>query len=488
MLATALPGTPKLRKLYVYSTDIPHVDAFMYISHLNDFSTLQHSVVERIISCKDINGEQNPPPMPTVNVTSTLKSYRNALFKYLSRNCRKLSTQEFCECYVGGKRTQYENAGEKLRITGVLPWHCHVQNFVKFEKVLDKGDKTVPRNISPRTKQYNIRLGRYIKPIEFPIYKAIQLAFGSSSPVVSKGLNAVEVAKAMHDKWSSFLDPVAVGCDASRFDQHCSVDVLRFEHLVYQHCYRGSKPLKRTLAKQLKNIMYGRCPDGMLKTTVQGVRMSGDMNTALGNCIIMCGLVYSYFQQRCKFDLINNGDDCVLFMERADLHYCDGFAKHCYTLGFLMEMEEPVYEFESVEFCQTKPVYDGTQYRACRLYPQTISKDAMSTKPIDSLRTFNVMRNSIATCGLSVAGNLPVFGAFYRMLGRGAGDMVDTDPTMNGLKYLAKGLDSKYSVPTEESRLSFYRAFGTPPDLQVAIENDFDEYTLRYSQMILFNH
>lgn len=45
--------------------------------------------------------------------------------------------------------------------------------------------------------------------------------------------------------------------------------------------------------------------------------MSGDMNTALGNCMLMCCLIISYLESKnIKYDFINNGDDAVLFLER----------------------------------------------------------------------------------------------------------------------------------------------------------------------------
>jgi hypothetical protein len=53
-----------------------------------------------------------------------------------------------------------------------------------------------------------------------------------------------------------------------------------------------SKELAELLKWQLQNKGFARTIDGLIKYSVEGCRMSGDMNTALGNCTIMCALVY----------------------------------------------------------------------------------------------------------------------------------------------------------------------------------------------------
>lgn len=74
---------------------------------------------------------------------------------------------------------------------------------------------------------------------------------------------------------------------------------------------------------QLKNKGTARFgSEGLqIRYDVKGTRASGDMNTSSGNCMIMVSLVYSYMSTLgINWRLANNGDDCVLMIERKDYH------------------------------------------------------------------------------------------------------------------------------------------------------------------------
>lgn len=70
-----------------------------------------------------------------------------------------------------------------------------------------------------------------------------------------------------------------------------SVQALKWEHSIYNAMFRSDE-LAELLGWQLTNKGFARTTDGLIKYEVKGCRMSGDMNTALGNCMIMCALVY----------------------------------------------------------------------------------------------------------------------------------------------------------------------------------------------------
>jgi hypothetical protein len=91
-----------------------------------------------------------------------------------------------------------------------------------------------------------------------------------------------------------------------------------------------------------------------VKYSVKGTRASGDMNTSSGNCFTMVLLVYSYMQTLgIKWRLANNGDDCVLIVEKRDKHRLSGLQKWFSEMGFTMESEGQQTVFERVVFCQT---------------------------------------------------------------------------------------------------------------------------------------
>jgi hypothetical protein len=95
---------------------------------------------------------------------------------------------------------------------------------------------------------------------------------------------------------------------------------------------------------------------------------------------------------------------------------------------------------------------------------------------------------AIAECGLSLAGDLPVLGHYYSMMGRGV--LVDDQRKYERLKgrydrrqletgfdFLARGLHYKFAEPSEIARESFALAFDIWPDLQRAMEAEYQRFT-----------
>jgi hypothetical protein len=197
--------------------------------------------------------------------------------------------------------------------------------------------------------------------------------------------------------------------------------------------------------------------------------MSGDMNTGLGNCLLMCAMIWSYFRNRCKIELINNGDDCVVFLEAADLHHTQDIPAWFTDMGYTMKIEPPVYELEHVEFCQTRPVFDGNAYRMVRDPKVCLTKDLISVKNLSTRSAWRYQCQAIADCGMAAYGDMPVFCAFYRMLDTQYKYRANTHLT-TGFEFLANGLDYSNREVTDESRYSFWKAFGISPDMQADLE------------------
>jgi hypothetical protein len=366
----------------------------------------------------------------------------------------------------------YARAAQKYAELGCRPPRksAYTSTFVKFEKLnfTEKPD-AVPRVIQPRTPLYNLALGLYLKRAESDIVSSVAEVYGEAT--ISKGLNCFEVGELVAHKWNSFVDPVAVGLDATRFDQHVSPAILRWEHNVYKRMYGNDSELSRLLSWQLENIGFVRCADGEIRYKVNGCRMSGDMNTGMGNCLIMTAMVYSYLQEvGLQAKLINNGDDCVLFLSRGDLHKLQALPAWFANMGFPMEVEKPVYVLEKVVFCQTQPVFDGKEWRMVRDPHLCLSKDRYIMKSdkchVDDLRY------SIGRCGMALAGDLPVYCTFYKSMTR-IGKPTDLD--FSGFTILATGLDPRDSEVTDQARVSFWKAFDIMPDMQLAMESQYAE-------------
>jgi hypothetical protein len=355
---------------------------------------------------------------------------------------------------------------------------------VKAEKVnfTSKPDPA-PRVIQPRGPRYNVSVGVFLKPLEHLIYKSIAQVWGGTT--VMKGHNAHSTAAELRVMWDSFRDPVAVGLDASRFDQHVSADALRWEHGIYLSCFAGSDrtELRRLLEWQVENKGFARASDGLVKYTVSGCRMSGDMNTALGNCLLMCAMVWEYCRLRgVQARLANNGDDCVVICERGDLgKFNDGLGQWFLEMGFNMKVEPAVDVFERIEFCQTQPVYDGERWVMCRKPSIVLAKDSVSLLPMTQGKTAYRYCTAVGECGMSLAGGLPVLQEFYSALMRcGAGARFEGAVAQleSGFARLATGMHREYRLVSAEARYSFWLAFGILPDAQVAMEDYYQEVGL----------
>lgn len=437
-----------------------------------DIMTLRAALLERMYYCL-VNGQfVAPPEVNHVTIASTLRVFRNNLLRQVGR-ATPVSPEAFAQMYRGRKRTIYEQAVGEFYIEGVKECHALSIAFVKCEKV--PSDKA-PRCIQPRKPVYNVGVGRYLKPVEHRIYGAISKVF-KDDIVVVKGFNVQEVAHILIEKWNTFSDPVAVGLDATKFDMHVCDGMLQWEHSIYLTMFGKSRTLAKYLAWQRDNKGVGYCPDGKLKYKVKGRRFSGDMNTALGNCLIMCAMVWSYAKERSvHIKLANNGDDCVVFMERADLHrFMHGLDSWFLQLGFRMTVEKPVYTIQEIEFCQMRPIQTREGWTMVRNIPKAREKDSISIIPLNNVKVARKWMYAVGECGLALCSGVPIMQEMYKMYMREGvpSKLGDSVAMQSGMRRLARGLAAKEATVAPEARDSVFAAWGITPDEQVAIEQHF---------------
>lgn len=378
--------------------------------------------------------------------------------------------------YSGRRLKLYERAAANVAARGVSRKDAYLRTFLKHEKILISSKRDVPRVIQPRAPEYNVEVGRYIRHLEHPIYQKIATLFGG--PTVMKGYNAFEVGTLFSQAWATYRAPAALGLDASRFDQHVSETMLKWEHMVYRKFYPTDRHFAEILEWQLTNRGAVRCADGTIKYTSRGGRCSGDMNTALGNCLIMSAMVYSFLQRYCCFNvrLFNNGDDCVLIGEESLIRYLRPLVPKFFSdLGFVMKVEPVVTCLEHVEFCQTHPVHDGTTWRMCRDPRKSLSKDATFLSRDLATTFLSNQLYAIGECGMSLCWGLPVLQAYYECMLRDgrAGGHVDPNFYESGFYRLSRGLTGRKRPVSDAARVSFASAFGIPPDLQLELERRY---------------
>lgn len=470
------------RNMYVVS----HLGPGERILQVNnpDIRTLACALLERMYYCKVDNVYVEPPNPPSATVRKLLKPFWMKLCRGWRRRFHPISPSQFVEMYDGRKRVNYERAALEYEMLGVSRKHARSVSFVKCEKV---NPLKAPRGIQPRNPVYNVALGVYIKPIEHVIYRKIQWLFGSTTPIVFKGLNVVEMGEAMKEKWSMFDRPVGIGCDATKFDMHVSEAMLLWEHSIYQWMFPPSKELNKLLKWQRHNEGRGYCYDGKLKYSVKGRRFSGDMNTALGNCIIMCGIIYSYaWSKSIHLELANNGDDCMIILEYHDLRrFTEGFSEFCYSLGFRMVVEDPVYSLEKIEFCQMHPIQTPDETRMVRSPWVAREKDSISINDIRSITAYRKWMWAVGEGGMALSTGIPVFQNMYSSMARiGTVSNIGSSLQMEcGARFLRAGLMSKYLPIAPTTRVSFYEAYGITPDEQEALEEYYDRLNLDHPRV-----
>jgi len=455
-----------------------------YVVHNQSVRNLLRAVIERVMYIRE--GDK---------LVSTPQPVR--FFSKMERVLRKLSWRSHfppvwsremvINSYVGDRRKQvrYTNAASSLLENPLTQKDARVDAFGKREKIKRSSSKPdpVPSCIQPRKPRFLLESGRYFKPLETLVYKEMgNRLYGE--PCVSKGFNAVDSAELLRRKWDRFHRPVCVGMDASRFDQHVSVDALRWTHQVYKSYFRNDKYFSDMLSWMIENRGVAYARDGSFSYSVRGRRMSGDMDTALGNCLLMCSMVWTYCtEKKIKHQVLNNGDDIVVVMESHDLPtFNTGLVKWFKEMGFTMVVEEPVYNFEEIEFCQCQPVWNGENWVFCR-GPNSISKDLHCLVSDDP----EVWIRAVGLCGLALNRGVPVLQEVSKWMIRvGRDSNVSSHPGYScGMIWMAKGLLSKEREVTEEARHSFYLAYGILPDMQREIEREFSKLGVienRYGQ------
>lgn len=460
--------------------------------HNNSLVNLERAVLERVFFCKDFGAVFHPPPLPVSNArfTTELSEFTRRLHRRLPVTTLD-SVEGFLNHYKGRKRAIYAEAAVSLQACGIRRRDSYVNPFVKAEKInFSAKPDSVPRVIQPRDPRYNLEVGRYIKNMEKPLYRAIDKVYGTRT--VTKGLDNVQTAELIVDAWKSFVDPRALKADAKRFDQHVHETALRWEHGVYLRAAEHNERtrLGKLLSWQINNRCFGRTTDGKVVYETSGKRMSGDMNTAMGNVAIMCGLCWSWIR-RCgiKVRLINNGDDCVFIMESWDVaNFTRGLRQWFLDMGFALDVGQPVAVIEQIEFCQSQPVWNGERWNLVRAPNPAIGKDTTSILQLQSTGAYFGWMKSVGIGGEHLAGDMPIYSALYESYQKAGKDYRElVDPTQfSGFDQLAMlarehGNASKFAPPSDEARVSFWLAFDVTPYEQEVIEQLIRNICFTYS-------
>jgi len=469
----------------------------------NTLDVAHKALAERYYRCKV--GEKFEPPLPTTDDKFIDRHMRQFIEKLThALNLRPEQTiDEVVASYKGPKRKVYENAARKYWRDGISKMDATLRMFVKFEKCdLSKA----PRVINPRAPVFNLGLGRHLKHNEHEYFDAIAKVFTQSN-VVIKGMDAFASANAIREEWAKYCNPCSIGGDATKFDMHVRPSALRFEHLCYlrPRCsdlyeaeqlydrmlnsreqvdvYEGVESLAWQLAQQVHNKGKAYFDDGIISFRMDGTRASGDLNTSLGNCLIMSGMTYAWKEtQGIEMSLANNGDDCSYIMDAKDeQRWRTGFAEFYAEKGFRMELEPTAYELERIEFCQSHPINTVEGWKMVRNPATLVTKASMCLNPVRSMKDLRKWIMAVGVAEGSLNRGVPIIQSFARAMRR-VGFKCSHSHIVQAYRQSTRVYHADLVVNdreiTPEARRSFHAAWGICPEDQVHLERYYDRYQL----------
>lgn len=398
---------------------------------------------------------------------------------------RQAGLEEMPMRYSGAKKQRYLNALDAICTSGASDKDAYCTGFVKAERFdgFEKRDPD-PRMIQFRGAKFCVEFASYLQPIEHILYLTDFCSSGvPKSRNIAKGLNQTERAELLLQKRAAFVDPVVVSIDASRFDKHVSQELLTVEHALYKRC-NNSNRFAKLCARQLLNKVFTK--RGM-RYVARGRRMSGDMNTALGNCVLMIAMVVTYFEKIgvTKYDALDDGDDCLLIIERCDLELVRStLCREFLEFGMEMKVEEVATSMEAVVFCRSRPVeFAPGRWKFVRNYRDVVSKALTGIRNWSDRKYRERVIKAVGMCELSLNSGVPVLQAFSLALLR------NTKSVKFDYKYLSDGMRVRYdrearshpieALPiTDRARESFEAGFGVSVSEQLELEEYFKTWNL----------
>lgn len=374
----------------------------------------------------------------------------------LIKQCVPISKYSVAMGYSGAKRAIALRAIESLIDEPLNENDSRVRMFLKDDKYHQSTLKA-PRCIQYRDKRYAVTLAQYTYPIEHKMYRHRDrglLCF-------AKGRNLVQRAGDLADMWGSYSNPCAWLLDHSNFDAHIKKEHVRLASWLNSHCYvrHGSKRFVKLLMSWQNNNV-GRTMNGT-KYKTQYTRMSGDQNTGLDNSTLNYAMIKLVLRWcGVQASVYVDGDDSVVIMEERDRHKCD--ASKFGRFGMVTK-EDWAHQFEHLEFCQTRPVWNGVQYIMTRNPSRVLDRCSWTVKKFPYMLDNTYIRSVML--GESALGEgVPIMGPLsincLSQLPKSKRKLMVTD-----LDYMVSGLGkvkgTAYSREvTDESRYSFENAWG----------------------------
>lgn len=322
------------------------------------------------------------------------KKQNKKLYKFIKKFEHRPDPWTF-EQYIdsmssSSKRKQYTDHFEDWQRTRKIP--SYIQPFTKIEKMNDSKYKA-PRMIQGRHMIFNLHYGRYIKPLEKHVTK-----YGKLSNHFGKGdYNTIaRKIEKLSKRYTWYTE-----CDHTNFDAHVTKEQLEMTHIFYRNCYPNHKSELAQLSKRtINNVCISRTGD---KYRTKASRMSGDVDTGFGNCLINYAILKAALHElKIKGEVIVNGDDSIIFSE-APIDQ-NKFTEIMLKYNMETKCQESQQNIHKTEFCRTKMVYNSKGQPTMQIDPNRLTDIYGMTYTV-SEKKYHKYLEEVAMCNAFINSN-----------------------------------------------------------------------------------
>jgi len=375
--------------------------------------------------------------------------------------------------YKGPMRVKYAEAAASLVTDELCEDDLKLRGFLKAEKFNPWAKIAKPRLINPRSPRFNLRLARFLKPLECALWS--RWTYGRGIPptrVIGKGLNQEGRANLIRRKMEQIGNCTVFEVDGKAFEAHVSRGQLDLEHGVYKAAFPRDKELTWLLSAQ--RSLKGKTSGG-IRYEREGCRASGDYNTGLGNSLLMAVFVGATIKiaNLSKATYLVDGDNALLFVLTSEAAEFRGrFAPIMSSIcGHEMTVEKPAVYPEGAVFGQSRPVETGRGWTMVRDVWKVLSGAFVGYRHYQDRVFAPRLIRAVAKAELALARGVPVLDAFFSecvRLTEGIRDLKDPSIFLEG--HLLNVVDAGPTRVTSAARWSFNKAFGIGEGAQVALE------------------
>lgn len=413
-------------------------------------------------SCNELIALKFRHQVKTMDWDFSESLYKTILFSIFNKlfGSYELKTRlDVVNQYKGRWKKRYYNAMVSLDRKPISRSDFFVNMFVKDDKETTYAEKA-PRAIQYRNSRGALEMARFTQAFEHDVYQ-MKDSFGTY--MFGKGVNMHDIAQDLFVKSTKFYQPAYICLDASKFDAHVSVDILKIVRDMYIALCRHkceSQYVKWLFRHTFVN--YGFSRHG-IRFKTRGTRMSGDMDTGLGNTIIMYTniAILMYVSGVTKWSSTVNGDDSVLIVENSAVTSVLSNMGVFKKLGFDMKVDV-YHDFNDIDYCKCKPLFTDYGWVMCREPKRVITRFGWSTKKMGKVALRKYLY-TIGMCESAVSFGIPMLHAMARKSVVAAGKCDNLEVNRKKEKQMENQrfwLNKGNSVISIKTRENFYNLWG----------------------------